>query len=278
MKVVIKGRTIFDGIEILKADSILIEDGIVKDIDYNLKCDNTVEFLNSFILPGMVDAHIHISGLSGTNATTAFFGIEPKTRLMRGIPWLNEILRSGFTTIRDCGNDNSIFLRDAVKEGLIRGPRIVAAGKALTQTFGHGELSHSIPVEWNEERGWSIICDGVDECIKGARSVLRSGADFIKIITTGGVISERDSPEQEQFTLEEISAIVREAEKAGTYVAAHAHGDQGIRNAIDGGVKFIEHGTLASHSSLKIMAEKNVSLTVTLSIVELITKYGRNLG
>jgi imidazolonepropionase-like amidohydrolase len=126
--------------------------------------------------------------------------------------------------------------------------------------------------------GLAEICDGVDECIKSTRNVLRTGSDFIKIFSTGGVLSQRDRPDHEQFTVEEIKSIVREAEKAGTYVAAHAHGDRGARNAVEGGVRTLEHGTLVGSDTLKLMARKGVSMTPTLAIQELIVRHGRELG
>jgi imidazolonepropionase-like amidohydrolase len=185
---------------------------------------------------------------------------------------------AGYTTVRDCGKSISIALRRAVNDGVIKGPRIIAAGKPITQTFGHGELSHDIPLEFSKAMSFSEFCDGVESCIHAARKVLRDGADFIKIFATGGVLSQRDRPESPQLSFEEIKAIVNEAEKVGMYVAAHAHGDKGAKIAIEAGVKTIEHGTLLRDDTLKLMVEKNVSLTPTLTVQELIYKYGKQIG
>ncbi len=278
MKYVIKGKTLFDGNNILNANSVLVEDGIIREVGNNIKSDDIREYKDAFIMPGMIDAHIHLTGAKSGNLIMESLIEDPNAKLLETIPWLDKLLKAGFTTVRDCGGTNAIYLRDAIRKGYLTGPDIIAAGKPLSQTFGHGEFSHTIPIKWNEDRGMSQICDGVDECIKGARTVLRQGGDFIKIFSTGGVLSQKDRPDQEQFTIEEIKAIVNEARKSGTYVAAHAHGDQGIKNAVVSGVKTIEHATLASDKTLKLMAEYSVSLTPTLSIQELLVKYGKQLG
>jgi len=278
MKTVIKGKQIFDGEKLLQHNEIVVQNGIIVETGTDLKGDNFVDLGDSFIMPGMTDAHIHLSGAESGNLVMEYFTVEGKDRLMKTIPWLHKLLDSGFTSVRDCGEENSIYLRNAVNNGIISGPDISAAGIPLSQTYGHGEFSHTVPVDLSEHMGLSEICDGVDQCIKSARKVLRGGSDFIKIFSTGGVLSQKDRPDHEQFTLEEIRSIVREAEKAGTYVAAHAHGDRGARNAVEGGVRTLEHGTLVKEDTLKIMAKKGVSMTPTLSIQELIVRYGKELG
>ncbi len=178
---------------------------------------------------------------------------------------------------------NGVPLRTAMQQGYVGGPRILTAHRALSQTFGHGD-EHYFPLQIVKERSkfkfgfGDLICDGVDECIRGARSTLREGADFIKIFTTGGVMSERDKPEDEQFTIEEITAIVNEARKVRTYVASHAQGTQGIKNALIGGVRTIEHGIFLDEEGAKMMKTNDTILTPTLSIVHQIVKEGREAG
>ena len=278
MKHVIKGKQIFDGEKLLNDNEIVIENGRIVETGNGLKGDKFVDLGDSFLMPGMTDAHIHLSGADSGNLVMEYFTVDGRDRLMKTIPWLDKLLDSGFTSVRDCGEGNSIYLRNAVRNGIINGPDISAAGIPLSQTFGHGEFSHTVPVDLSEHMGLSEICDGVDECIKSARKVLRNGSDFIKIFSTGGVLSQKDRPDHEQFTLEEIKSIVREAEKAGTYVAAHAHGDRGARNAVEGGVRTLEHGTLVKNETMKLMAKKGVSMTPTLAIQELIVRYGKELG
>lgn len=278
MKTILKAKIIFDGRKILDANQIEINDGKIGKIGNDLVGDNIIDLGDEFLMPGMVDAHIHLSGASSGNLLNEVFSKHPEELMLKAIPWLKSLLKSGFTTVRDCGNTNSVFLRDAVKNNIIPGPTIFAAGTTLSQTFGHGEFSHTIPIDIYKQMKLTEICDGIESCIRGARTVLRRGSDFIKIFSTGGVLSHRDGPDQEQFTIDEIRAIVKEAEKARTYVAAHAHGDAGARNAVLGGVRSLEHGTLLTEDTLKIMAERRVSLTPTLSIQTLITRYGKELG
>ncbi len=265
----VKSSNVFDGVNYAGRKEILIQDGKIVKVGNGISCKNVMDLGDAFISPGFIDAHIHFGGSKFDGFAESFVYEKDESRLLSCVPVLKRVLNAGFTTVRACGGKYDIHLRDAVKAGYIYGPDIIAAGNALTQTFGHGELSHTLPVELVDGL-FGKVCDGVPECIKVARSVLRDGADFIKIITSGGAISQRDSPNNEQFTLEEIRAIVNEARKVGTYVAAHAEGDSGIRLAMEGGVSFIEHGSMAKEETVKMMAEKGISLTPTLSVFKII--------
>ncbi|GGM76395.1 Xaa-Pro dipeptidase [Thermogymnomonas acidicola] len=278
MRTVIRARTVFSGLRTEAFREVAVEGGTIVETGNGLRGDSVIDLGDRFMMPGMVDAHIHLSGSRGGGLTKEYLMTDPRLRLLRLPGWCRRLLSDGFTTVRDCGEELAIPLRDAIAEGSITGPRVYAAGRPLSQTFGHGEFSHSIPLSWSVERGMAEFCDGSDECMRKARLVLRSGADFIKVFATGGVLSERDRPESPQFTPEELGAIVGEASRAGKYVAAHAHGDQGALNAVLAGVKSIEHGTLLSERTLAIMKERDVSLTPTLSIQQLIWKHGKEIG
>ncbi|BDR90972.1 metal-dependent hydrolase family protein [Vulcanisaeta souniana] len=276
---VIRGGLVFDGEKSIGRQNIYVKGNvIVKVTTEELSAANEVDARDMFVMPGLIDTHLHLTGIKGGSLFMGYILDDARVRLLRAANWARELLIAGFTAVRDCGEPNSIALRNAINEGIVPGPRIIAAGAPLTQTFGHGELSHSIPLEWSIELGFAEICDGVDECRKAARKVLRSGADFIKIMATGGVLSQRDKPEWSQFTFDEIRAIVQEAEKVGTYVAAHAHGDLGARIAVEAGVRTIEHGTLLRDETLRLMAERGVSITPTMAIQELIYRYGKQIG
>lgn len=278
MKLIIKNGTVFNGERSLGKKDVEIQNGIITNIGEKLQGDTVIEAEGSFVSPGLTDAHIHMTGMSGGNLLMSTMTVPKQLLLLKSIKWAEKLLKAGFTSIRDCGEENSVYLRDAINQGYLKGPKILAAGKPLSQTFGHGEFSHTVPLEINRLMGFSEICDGKEGCIATTRKVLRSGADFIKIFSTGGVLSQKDSPEAEQFSPEEISAIVYEAEKVGSYVAAHAHGDRGIKTAVLSGVKSVEHGTLASEETIKLMASKGVSLTPTLCIQEFIRRHGREGG
>ncbi|MCD6279131.1 MAG: amidohydrolase family protein, partial [Desulfurococcales archaeon] len=213
-------------------------------------------------LPGLIDAHLHITGMK-----TGDFVKEPLITpigvfFARAVRDLQNLLDAGFTTVVDAGGVIALHIKQAVEEGTIPGPRVVAAGYVLSQTFGHGD-THYLPVEYVDARTakkltpmMSLICDGVDECRKAARYALREGADFIKIMATGGVMSEKDRPEYRQFTVDEIRAIVDEARAAGRFVHAHAQGKEGIMNAVGAGVKVIAHAIYIDEDSAELAKEK----------------------
>jgi imidazolonepropionase-like amidohydrolase len=227
------------------------------------------------ILPGLIDAHMHFMG-TRTHKLEEEFTVPDQVKLLRCVNDASALLDAGFTTVKDCGGTNGLYLKFAVAEGSIRGPRIVASGYVLSQTFGHGDI-HFIPIHWAKEK-IPTICDGVDDCRRAARYALREGADFIKICATGGVMSMRDRPEHTQFSLEEMKVIVEEARKVGTFVTAHAQGTEGIKMAILAGIKTIDHGIYLDDEAVKMMKERNVILVPTLSIVNQIVTRGREVG
>jgi len=227
------------------------------------------------VMPGLIDAHVHFSG-----ARSHRFGerilVPEGVRLLRAAKDAEAALEAGYTTMKCCGGKNSLYLKRAIKEGTIRGPRIVAAGYALTQTFGHGDM-HYFPLDYVKKLN-PALCDGKEDCIRAARFALREGADFIKVSTTGGVMSERDRPESTQFTLEELEAIVQEARHVGTFCTAHAQGTEGVKNAIKAGFKTIDHGIYLDDEAIEMMKERDVILVPTFSIVKQIIDHGADHG
>jgi imidazolonepropionase-like amidohydrolase len=238
---------------------------------------------NYTVMPGLIDSHLHITGFQTDRMVEEGIIRSPGLNLLKAANDIKDLLEAGYTTVRDIGGLPGLSLKVAVETHLTKGPRILAAGKILNQTFGHAE-DHYFPIEMFEERSrlglgfGSLICDGVEECIKAARLTLREGADFIKICSTGGVMSQRDKPEDEQFTVEEIKAIVNEARKVGTFVASHAQGLQGIKNALVAGVKTIEHGIFIDEMAAKMMIERNAIMVPTLAIPHQIVAKGKEVG
>jgi imidazolonepropionase-like amidohydrolase len=243
-----------------------------------------IECSNDTIMPGLIDAHVHVTGFRSGDYIKESLLTPFATLVARGIKDLEAMLDAGYTTIVDAGGIISLQLKDAWREGSIRAPRIVAAGYPISQTFGHGDV-HFLPTDLVDARTSrllmplsSLLCDGVDECRKAARYALRAGADFIKIFTTGGVASQRDRPEYPQFTLEEIEAIVDEARKVGKFVHAHAEGAKGIVNAIRAGIKRIAHAIYIDEEGIRLAKENEVMIIPTLSVVDLILKAGAESG
>ncbi|HEX2154214.1 MAG TPA: amidohydrolase family protein [Acidimicrobiia bacterium] len=215
------------------------------------------------VMPGMWDAHCHFFGIRRPNLE-ALVTDSVMVRSMRATRDARRALRAGFTSVREVGG-LGVYLARAVAEGYVEGPDIYAAGAILSTTGGHGDI-HSIPEEWVQGGGRIDdleLCDGADECRKAVRRQLRKGARVIKVCASGGVLSEYDDPQHQQFTHEELVAIVDEATKAERVVAAHCHGKAGILAAVRAGVKTIEHGTYLDRESAKAMADSGSILVAT---------------
>jgi len=216
------------------------------------------------LMPGMIDAHAHIMGTRSYGAGELI--VPHDLLVLRGAEDCFKLLKAGFTTVRDCGSDIALSLKRAVIEGSIPGPRIFSAGRALSQTAGHGD-THYLPRDEVIKRG-TLLCDGPDDCRRAAREALRDGSDLIKVSTTGGVGSEKDNPWEAQFTVEEIKAITYEAHNVGKRVASHAQGALGIKNAIIGGVDTIEHGYLLDDECVELMLKHGNYYVPTFALVE----------
>jgi len=223
-------------------------------------------------MPGLIDAHTHFFGVR--NMDLATFIIDPShQRAMRATMEAWRVVDAGFTTVRDPAGMLGIYLKQVIKEGSIVGPRILAAGLALSQTAGHGDFPF-VPKEMVKIGILSHIADGVEEVRKASREQLRAGADFLKIMTSGGVISD-DDPQACQFSLDEIRVFVEVAQDARVRTAAHAQGLQGIKNALVAGVDSIEHGFYLDDECIEMMLDQGTYLVPTFAAIEAIITHGR---
>ena len=236
-----------------------------------------VDIAGKTVMPGLIDAHIHLMGAKSMGQLSWYMD-DPMVHGMRGVIDCWKIIDAGFTTVRDCGGLYALHLKKVVNEGACIGPRILAAGRAITQTGGHADVLHSLPVESAERMGLGRVADGVPEVRKAAREQIRAGADFLKTMTTGGVMSERDVSASCQFSIEEIKAFVEEADNVGFRTSTHAQGTRGIKNALVAGVKVIEHGFYLDDECLDIMIQNGHYLVPTLSIVQAIIEHGPKAG
>jgi len=231
------------------------------------------------VMPGMWDVHGHFLGIR-----TANFDELPKTSAAvmaaRSAKDAEKALQAGFTSIREVGGWG-VHLAKVVDEGTIMGPHIYGAGAALSQTGGHGDL-HSYPLEamaaFAKEEALSYLCDGVPECLKGVRVQLRLGAKVIKVLASGGVMSEVDNPMHQQFSDEELRAIVAEAGRSERLVAAHCHGKAGVLAALRAGCGTIEHGTYVDDEAADMMIEKGAILVPTRFVLERLLKHAKEAG
>ncbi|CRG90925.1 hypothetical protein PISL3812_07971 [Talaromyces islandicus] len=223
------------------------------------------------LMPGLWDCHMHYTGAGpGDNATyvsslgsSALFGARVSKELER-------TLLAGFTTVRETGGyAGEIF--PAVKEGTLVGPNVYSSVGIMGVTGGHSDI-HPVPIgtvlDNAQHGGISQVCDGVSDCVKTVRLMVRRGAKLIKVCATGGVGSELDDPQDAQFSPEELKAIVEEAARTKRIVAAHCHGKEGIMNALHAGVRTIEHGSYLDEEAIALMKEKDAILIATRLIVE----------
>ncbi|KAF2165239.1 hypothetical protein M409DRAFT_67487 [Zasmidium cellare ATCC 36951] len=220
-----------------------------------------------FVLPGLIDCHVHLATPPGEEGLSATMNQDPNTSLLRQPYLAHQMLKRGFTSIRDCGGAG-LAVKEALAEGLYPGPRVFTSGHGISQTGGHGDLRGAKDEEYaccgGNTHGLGRIADGVEQCLHAAREELRQGADFIKIMVSGGVVSPTDKLTNLQYTPAEIQAFTKVASDSGTWVTAHAYTPAAIRNAVENGVLGIEHGNLIDEPTAKLMAEKGAFLTPTL--------------
>ena len=234
------------------------------------------------LMPGLIDCHVHVLA---SNANLGMNALQPNAIIMyRALPILEAMLNRGFTTVRDAGGADWALAR-SIALGLVPGPRIFAAGKALSQTGGHGDMRARGDLLLSEPcsccfRAGAIarVVDGVDNVRLAVREELQQGANQIKIMASGGVSSPTDPIANTQYSEAEIRAIVDEAEAANTYVMAHAYTARAIRRAIECGVRTIEHGNLVDAETAKLMAEKGAFAVPTQVTYEMLAKHGAEAG
>jgi len=281
---VFKGGTLIDGnggppvensILIMKGDRIEAV-GTAADVPVPRDAD-MIDITGKVVMPGLIDAHCHPIGIRSLDPLV-WMADPLELRAIRAVVDIWRVIDAGFTAIRDFGSCHGLHLKKAVTEGSIIGPRIFSCGKIITQTGGHGDDAHFLPVEWVIQRGAARIADGPDECRKAAREQLREGADFIKLCSTGGVMSEKDLPTSSQFTVEEIKAMVEEAHNVGAKAASHAQGTKGIKNALLAGVDTIEHGFYMDDEVIEMMIKQKAYFIPTLAITEAIIQGGTKAG
>ncbi|MEA1993279.1 MAG: amidohydrolase family protein [Euryarchaeota archaeon] len=276
--ITIKNCSLIDGKGGSEEDvSILINNDIIQEIGSPEERGKIIDAKGKYVLPGLIDTHLHLVGARSMNPLDWVLE-STALKTIRAVTDVKKLIEAGFTSVRCAGvSPHSLALRDAVNEGVIKGPRIQAAGRTMSQTGGHGDF-HMLPLKWARDSEISCIADGVDECRKATRELLRDGADFIKMCTTGGVLSERDTPEESQYTVEEIRAVVEEAKRVGKKVDTHSQGTEGIRNSVKAGVKNIVHGFYLDKKTCKMMIENDCVYIPTLSINHKLSTEGKEHG
>ena len=221
--------------------------------------DEVVDLTGATVMPGWLDMHVHLSSQQSPTSAVDRFRLDPADAALRATRYAERTLMAGFTTVRDLGTYQRVVqaLRSAIEGGWIVGPRVYTAGKSLATTGGHADPNVGVNQELTRDLGPAEgVVNGVDDAYKGVRARYKEGADLIKITATGGVLSEARSGENAQFTVAEVEAIVAAAADYGFKVAAHAHGPEGMKRAVLGGVHSIEHGTYMTDEVMELMKER----------------------
>ena len=244
--------------EISTHQNVLIEDEVIKEITSGkIKADNVIDGEDNYLLSGFIDCHTHIfaKGFHKEENMANPLGLH----FYNAVPHALQTINAGVTTIRDCGSADLSF-KLAQQRKLFIAPKIYLSITPLVMTGGHFDLL--LPSGWDMEIIYPGFpkgrCDGVEEVLKKTREVRRAGADFIKVMASGGVLTTNTSPEFAQFNKKELKTIVNEAKATNMKVSAHCHSLRGMNNCIDAGFSSIEHGTFIDRKTSQKMAEKNV--------------------
>ncbi|MCK4445914.1 MAG: amidohydrolase family protein [Candidatus Marinimicrobia bacterium] len=267
MRKILRGAKIIDCVNprplegyeiIIKGDSIL---SINKKMEQELPGDEVINLSGKTMLPGLINMHVHLTADDEKNLMPDMLSKSDEQLLLQAVKASRLSLKSGVTTVRDCGSRNNLVhrLREAINQGKLSGPRIVSSGMAITITGGSGYF-------------FGIEADGADEIRKAVRLLVKDGSDFIKIMLTGAECTPSTDKKASSYTDQELYAAVDEAHRHGRKVAAHAHGTRGIRQAVKVGVDTIEHcsfltdkGMKAERDVLKLIKEKEIIIVPTIS-------------
>lgn len=229
-----------------------------------------IDLRDRFVLPGLIDAHVHLeSDAGGVAGTLEDIEDSPGTKAFRALTNGRKTLLAGFTTVRNLGDGSgaTLALRDAVARGWVQGPRIVDAGRSISTTSGHMDATLSIAEDLHSAIQQDNLCDGADACRRAVRLQIRRGVDVIKIATTGGVNSRIGAGLGRQIFDDEVKALVDTAHLYGKKVAVHAHGADGIVAALAAGADSIEHGTLMDDEAIRLLKKGGGWYVPTLSTV-----------
>jgi imidazolonepropionase-like amidohydrolase len=241
-----------------------------------------VDLAGHTCMPGWIDLHVHLATQSSPRSYEERFRLDDADFALRAVGHAEKTLMAGFTTVRDLGGEVTLKLRDAINQGLVKGPRIYAAGKSIATTGGHADPTNGMNAELSYVLGTpgptQGVVNGPDEARQAVRQRYKDGSDLIKITATGGVLSYAKSGDAPQFMLDEIVAIVQTAKDYGYTVAAHAHGKEGMKRAIEGGVTSIEHGTYMDEEIFALMKKHGTWYVPTITAGRFVAEKARVPG
>ncbi len=267
------GRVI-DGVsdKVATNQTVVVDGGKITAIENGFRApaagDRVVDLRDGTLLPGLFDMHVHLTSEYSKRSEIDQFKKNEGDVAIDGVVYADRTLLAGFTTVRDLGDEYlaSITLRNAINAGKVPGPRIIAAGKAIATTGGHADPTNGWARRFQHDPGPDEgVVNSADDARKAVRQRYKDGSDTIKITATGGVLSIAKNGANPQFTEDEVRAVVQTARDYGFRVAAHAHGADGIKRAVRGGVDSIEHGTFMDDEAIKLMKERGTYYVPTIS-------------
>lgn len=257
---------------VLDARTVVVRDGKVAEVlpgRVDSPGARSIDLSGRTCSPGWTDLHVHLSDQSSPKSYEEGFRLDGVDYAFRSVGYARKTLLAGFTSVRDLGGDVAPHLRDAINQGLVEGPRIWAAGTAIGTTGGHADPSNGFNSTLSHLLGppgpTEGVINSVDEARQAVRQRYKEGSDVIKITATGGVLSYAKSGDAPQFTVDEIKTVVDTARDYGYRVAAHAHGTEGMKRAVLGGVTSIEHGTYMTDDVMSLMKQKGTWYVPTIS-------------
>ena len=259
--------------------SVVLDHKLIKSIlpsdrvDASVKAENRIDLSGYYCLPGLIDMHVHLSDETKPQVEQfrAALTLDAADIAFRSIKYAERTLLAGFTTVRDLGASDvlNISLKRAIDNGDVMGPRMYTAGKSIASTGGHADPSNGLNRKFRNALGKPGPEDGVINGVESAREAIRSryqeGSDLIKITATAGVLSQASSADNAQFSDEELQALISTAKDYGFRVAAHAHGNEGIKRALRAGVDSIEHGTYMDDEAIALFKQKGAWYVPTIS-------------
>ena len=254
-----------------RRQTIVVEDDQIVDVRSGFASADdfdgdvtVIDLSNKFVLPGLMDMHVHLQGELGPKNDRDALRMSDQLKQMRSLHFAMKTLKAGFTTVRDVGSSpqEMYAMRDAIENGWIDGPRIIAAG-SVGITGGHADVSGVSP-DLMEIYTSPNVCDGPYDCRRAARNAIKYGGDLIKITSTGGVMTDRATGTGQQMEMDELREVVLAAARMGKKVASHAHHEDGIVAALEAGVASIEHGSYTGDRAIKLFKETGAYLVPTL--------------
>lgn len=270
--------------KMLSEMTIVIEDNIIIDVQKGYASagtsDKVIDLKSKTVMPGLMDMHVHLENQTSPRTYLDRFVENEADIAFNSIIFAKSTLMAGFTTVRDLGGTGvNISLRNAINAGKVDGPRIITSGKSIAPTGGHADPTNGVKRELMGDPGPEEgVINGVADARKAVRQQVKNGSDVIKITATGGVLSVARDGNAPQFQQDEINAVIETATDFGIHVAAHAHGDEGMKRAVKGGIHSIEHGTYMSEETMDMMIKAGTWYVPTITAGKSVAEYARIPG